>query len=46
VPAHYCTEHQAEFKRFEKDGRYWFSHPIKGTGGWCKEQPVLKGVAS
>jgi hypothetical protein len=40
--AHYCQEHQTVFKRFEKDGKHWYSHPIKG-GGWCKEQPLLRG---
>jgi hypothetical protein len=37
APAHYCQAHQTEFKRFEKDGRVWFSH--KGPDGkWCKEK--------
>ena len=34
--AHYCAEHQAEFKRFEKGNQVWYSH--KGPDGrWCKE---------
>ena len=34
---HYCEEHQAEFKRYEKDGRVWYSHKT-ADGKWCKEQ--------
>jgi hypothetical protein len=25
-PAHYCEEHQKEFKRHEKEGNVWYSH--------------------
>ena len=36
-PPHYCQAHQTAFKRFEKDGRVWYSH--KGPDGrWCKEK--------
>ncbi|MBM3941731.1 MAG: hypothetical protein FJ316_02180 [SAR202 cluster bacterium] len=24
-PAHFCQAHQTDFKRFEKDGRVWYS---------------------
>jgi hypothetical protein len=34
---HYCQEHQAEFKRFEKDGRVWYSHKAQ-NGKWCREK--------
>jgi hypothetical protein len=34
--AHWCTEHGVEFRRFEKDGRTWYSHKV--GDGWCKEQ--------
>ena len=30
----YCTIHQCEMKRWEKDGRVWFSHKVNGD--WCK----------
>ena len=33
---HYCLEHQAEFKRYEKDGRSWYAH--KAGQKWCKEK--------
>jgi hypothetical protein len=33
---HYCLEHQTAFRRFEKDGRYWYSHKAD-NGSWCKE---------
>ena len=37
TPAHYCAEHQTEYKRFEKGNQVWFSH--KGPDGkWCKEK--------
>jgi hypothetical protein len=39
---HWCSEHNTEFRKYEKDGRYWYSPSIK-DGGWCKEQPVLRG---
>lgn len=38
--AHWCQLHETEFRKFEKEGRYWYSH--KDGNGWCKEQP--KGV--
>lgn len=34
---HYCEEHQTEFKRFEKDGRVWYSHKAP-DGKWCREK--------
>ena len=34
--AHYCQEHQAEFKRYQKDGRSWYAH--KSGQKWCKER--------
>lgn len=37
MPDHYCNEHGTEFKRFEKEGRVWYSH--KGPDGkWCREK--------
>ena len=32
-PANFCPIHQCEMKRWEKDGKVWFSH--KAEGGWC-----------
>jgi hypothetical protein len=41
--AHWCEEHQTAFRKFERDGRFWYSH--KNGDGWCKEQRAMKGVA-
>ena len=30
----WCALHDCELKRFEKDGRVWFSH--KTDDGWCR----------
>jgi hypothetical protein len=30
----WCPIHQIEMKRWDKDGRVWFSHKV--DGGWCK----------
>ena len=32
---HYCQEHQTEYKRYEKEGRVWYSHKVGSN--WCKE---------
>ena len=32
---HYCQEHQAEFKQYEKEGRMWYAH--KAGQKWCRE---------
>jgi hypothetical protein len=32
---HWCSEHNTAFKRYEKDGRAWYSH--RASNGWCKE---------
>jgi len=39
---HWCKEHQQEFKRKGKDGKFWYSHPVvdedgEPTGAWCNE---------
>jgi len=34
--ASYCTIHQCEMKRREKDGQVWYSHKIEGTDDWCR----------
>ena len=39
---HWCEEHQAEFRRREKDGVTWYSH--RQGKDWCNE-PADKGVA-
>ena len=31
--SHLCPIHKIEMKRWEKDGRVWFSH--KSDNGWC-----------
>ena len=30
-----CPIHPCEMKRYEKDGRAWFSHKLP-DGGWCR----------
>jgi len=30
-----CPIHQVEMRRYEKDGRFWYSHKLE-KGGWCK----------
>ena len=37
TPEHYCHEHGTEFKRYEKEGRVWYSHRFGDA--WCKEKP-------
>jgi hypothetical protein len=32
-PQAWCPTHQCEMKRYEKNGRVWFSHNINGE--WC-----------
>ncbi len=32
-PAEFCPIHQCEMKKWEKDGRIWYSHKV--DGGWC-----------
>ena len=31
---HLCPIHNVEMRRWEKDGRVWFSHKTD-DGGWC-----------
>lgn len=31
----WCPIHEVEMRRFEKDGRAWYSHKTD-DGGWCK----------
>ena len=33
---HWCLEHQTEFKRYERQGKIWYSHKAP-DGKWCKE---------
>jgi len=35
---HWCPIHKVAFKRWEKEGRVWYSHGIKGTDQWCNEK--------
>ena len=30
----WCLIHQCDMKRWERDGRVWYSHKVNGT--WCK----------
>ena len=34
--AHYCSEHGTEYRRYEKEGRVWYSH--QSGDSWCKEK--------
>lgn len=38
---HVCEFHNAEMKRYEKDGRSWYSHKL-GDGTYCKGKAVSK----
>jgi len=33
---HWCEQHQVFFRKFEKDGKTWYSH--KDGDKWCNEQ--------
>lgn len=33
-----CSEHNVEYRKFEKNGREWYSHKIEGTDGWCNKK--------
>lgn len=36
-PEHYCRAHSVPFKRYEKEGKSWYTH--KGPDGkWCREK--------
>ena len=35
-PAHWCQEHQTEFKKHERQGKVWYSHKAP-DGKWCKQ---------
>ena len=35
-PAHYCQEHQTEFKRNSRGNNVWYSHRLP-CGKWCQE---------
>ena len=37
TPEHFCQEHGVAFKRFEKEGRVWYSHKLDG-GKWCNDR--------
>ena len=34
--ASFCTIHNCEMKRREKDNQVWYSHKISGTEDWCR----------
>jgi hypothetical protein len=36
VPDHYCLEHQAEYKRYQRGANTWYSHK-SDDGTWCRE---------
>jgi len=40
--AHWCTVHQCELYRREKDGMVWYSHRLD-EGGWCRGKQQKKG---
>lgn len=35
---HYCTEHNTNYDKHEKNGKTWYSHKISGTDDWCNER--------
>ena len=36
-PEHWCEEHQTEFKRYERQGKVWYSHKTT-DGKWCRDK--------
>jgi hypothetical protein len=34
-PAHWCERHNCAFRRYEKNGKTWWSHKV--GDGWCRE---------
>ncbi len=45
LPAHWCSEHQCEYRRIEKNGKAWYAHVIAGTNKWCNEYKSQKKQA-
>jgi hypothetical protein len=41
---HWCSIHHKQFRKYEKDGKAWFSH--KNGDSWCKEQPSTKATVA
>ena len=37
TPAHYCQEHQTEYKRYSPGEAVWWSHKT-ADGKWCREK--------
>lgn len=35
-PEHFCQEHNCEFKKFTKNNKVWYAHPM-GDTKWCNE---------
>jgi hypothetical protein len=35
-PEHYCQQHQAEYRRYEKEGKVLWAHKAP-DGTWCRE---------
>ena len=35
APEHFCSVHNVEFRRHEKNGNVWYSH--KNGNSWCNE---------
>jgi len=40
-----CPIHQVEMRKFEKDGRSWYSHKLE-EGSWCKGRSQKNGGES
>ena len=38
----WCTIHQCEMRRREKDGQSWYSHSLE-DGGWCRGKQQIEG---
>src|SRR5918999_3900919 len=36
MPEHYCQQHQAEYQRYEKEGKVLWAHKAP-DGKWCRE---------
>jgi hypothetical protein len=45
TPEHYCQQHQAEYQRYEKDGKVLWAHKAP-DGKWCREPGYAGQISS
>jgi hypothetical protein len=42
IDTRWCPIHQCEMRRWEKEGRSWYSHKLE-DGGWCRGKQKKEG---